>query len=160
MSTVPQGMARGYRTVRLPIAEADYERFLTDTVFAKTLLSQLYDQHPELFPPSWHAGYALYGLRSASRKQALRYRRVRLSGDGTVWTLAPGFVLPYQVGRVKEVEKALFLMRFHGSLLGDCVGLWTRPDVLVSTRTGAGTAECGGHDGENTRGAATESGRR
>lgn len=113
MSTVTQAPARGYRTLRLPIGEADYEQFMTDTTFAKTILAQCYEQHPELFPPDWSAGYALYGFTDASRKQQVRCRRVRLVADKTVWTVAPGFLLPYHSARVEAVEKALFLMRFH-----------------------------------------------
>ena len=113
MSTVAQPLARGYRTLRLPIAKADYERFMNDTIFAKASVDECYEQHPELFPAQWSAGYALYGFTDPSHKQQLRCRRVRLLADKTVWTVAPGFVLPYHSGRVEEVEKALFLMRFH-----------------------------------------------
>jgi len=113
MNTVAQPPARGYRTLRLPIAEADYERFMQDNDFAKMMLDALYTQHPELFPAHWLAGYALYGFTDASRKQHVRCRRLRLVAGKTVWTVAPGFLLPYQSGRVEEVEQALFLMRFH-----------------------------------------------
>ena len=34
-------------------------------------------------------------------------------GSGEVFTVAPAFVMPYMSGRSVEVEKALFLMRFH-----------------------------------------------
>jgi hypothetical protein len=40
----------------LALAEADYERFLSDGEFAKTQLDQMYDQHPELFPEAWRHG--------------------------------------------------------------------------------------------------------
>lgn len=113
MSTVAQPPARGYRTLRLPIAEADYERFMNDNTFARSSLDELYAQYPELFPLAWSAGYALYGFTQASCKQHLRCRRLRLGADKTVWTVAPGFLLPYLSGRVEEVENALFLMRFH-----------------------------------------------
>ena len=99
--------------MRLPITEADYERFMNDNAFAKAIVDECYEQHPELFPAQWSNGYALYGSTHPLRKQQLRCRRVRLVVDKTVWTIAPGFVLPYQSGLVEEVEKALFLMRFH-----------------------------------------------
>jgi len=113
MSTVAQHPARGYRTLRLPIAEADYERFISDTAFARASLDELSDQYPELFPTSWAQGYAFYGWTDESKKQALRCRRVRLSAEKTVWTVAPAFVMPYCSARTEDVEKALFLMRFH-----------------------------------------------
>ncbi len=113
MSTVTQRPSRGYRTLRLPIAETDYEQFISDPKSARSTLDRLYQQHRELFPPEWSQGYALYGLTTESKKQSLLCRRVRLNAEKTVWTVAPVFVMPYGSGRTEEVEKALFLMRFH-----------------------------------------------
>jgi hypothetical protein len=113
MSTVTQRPARGYRTLRLPLAEADYERFLSEGEFAKAQLEHLYRQHPEAFPAAWGQGYVLYGFTAASRKQQLRCRRIRLRATDEVLTVAPAFVMPYMTAAVTKVEKALFLMRFH-----------------------------------------------
>ena len=113
MSTVTHRAARGHRTIRLPIAEADYERFLNDGELARAQLDQLYGQHPELFPEGWRQGYVFYGLTPPSHKQQLRCRRVRLRASEEVFSIAPGFVMPYMTAAVAEVEKALFLMRFH-----------------------------------------------
>ncbi len=62
MSTVTQPLRRGYRTLRLPISETDYERFMTDNEFAKAQLDKLYERHPELFPGEFDHGYALCGF--------------------------------------------------------------------------------------------------
>lgn len=113
MTTVAHPARRGYRTIRLPLTLAEYARFVSDNVFAKARLEQLYEAHPELFPEGWARGYVLYGFTSRSGKQGLRYRRVRLTAGATVFTVAPGFVLPYQSATVDEVEKGLLLMRFH-----------------------------------------------
>ncbi len=113
MSTVAHPSAKGYRTMRLPIAEADYERFLGDGAFAREQLAEVYEQHPELFPGGWEQGYVYYGFTSASRKQGQRCRRVRLRASGEVFTVAPAFLMPYLRATVAEVEKAVFLMRFH-----------------------------------------------
>jgi hypothetical protein len=80
---------------------------------ARLILDRLFEQSPELFPAGWSEGYAFYGLTKESKKQQIRCRRIRLRTDNTVWTVAPGFVLPYLSGRTETVEKALFLMRFH-----------------------------------------------
>lgn len=112
MSTVAHQARRGYRTIRLPIAEVDYERFMSEGEFAQAWLDQCSGQHPELFPEAWGEGYVFYGYTDTSRKQHLRGRRVRLRASGEVYSLAAGFVMPYLSGRVTEVEKALFLMRF------------------------------------------------
>ena len=53
MSTVTQSPSRGYRTLRLPIAETDYDRFINKAAFAKATLNRVYEQHPELFPEAW-----------------------------------------------------------------------------------------------------------
>lgn len=58
MATITDRPRRGYRTLRWALAEADYERFLSDGEFAKTQLDQMYDPHPELFPEAWRHGYA------------------------------------------------------------------------------------------------------
>lgn len=113
MATVAHRPTRGYRTIRLPIAEADYAQFMTDEEFAKAQLDRLYRQHPELFPDELGQGYALYGFTDKSRKQQLRCRRIRLSVTGTVLSVAPAFVMPYMSATVAEVEKALLLLRFH-----------------------------------------------
>ena len=68
MSTVADNVKRGYRTIRLPLAEPDYERFLNDKVFCRVQLDQLYEQYPELFPAGWEHGYGLCSKTSASRK--------------------------------------------------------------------------------------------
>ncbi len=113
MSTVAHPRTKGYRTIRLPLAEAEYERFLTDGPYAKERLQALQELCPELFPQAFPRGYAFYGFTSPSRKQQLRCRRVRVQETQEVFTLAPAFVLPYMSGRVAEVDNALFLMRFH-----------------------------------------------
>lgn len=113
MNTVAPQPTRGYRTIRFPIAEADYERFLTDGEFAKRQIDRVYRQHPELFPDALGQGYAFYGFTQESRKHQLRCRRLRLTATGTVFSMAPAFVMPYMSASVAEVEKALFLMRFH-----------------------------------------------
>ena len=113
MSTVTHRARRGYRTLRLPLSEADYERFMNEGAFAKAQLDELYERHPELFPAEFNQGYALYGFSEPSRKQQLQCRRIRLTAGGMVFTVAPAFVMPYLSATVAEVDKALFLMRFH-----------------------------------------------
>lgn len=113
MTTVIDHPRRGYRTIRLPLSEADYEQFMTDGEVARAQLDGLYGQHPELFPVGWGQGYVFCGLTPASRKQGRRCRRVRLTASKVVFTVAPAFVMPYMTASVAEVEKAVFLMRFH-----------------------------------------------
>jgi hypothetical protein len=113
MATVTHPPPKGHRTIRLPLAETEYERFLTDGPYAKERLQELSEASPELFPAAFAGGYAFYGFTPPSRKQQLRCRRILLQELQAVFTLAPAFVLPYMSGRVAEVDNALFLMRFH-----------------------------------------------
>ena len=113
MSTVAHPPTKGYRTIRLPLTEHEYERFLSERTYAKARLQELCEDYPELFPEAFPWGYALYGFTDSSWKQQLRCRRLRLDATQEVFTVAPAFVMPYMSGRVETVEKALFFMRFH-----------------------------------------------
>lgn len=113
MTTVAHPPLQGYRTIRFPLSEHEYERFLSDRTSAKTRLQELYEDSPELFPAAFLSGSVLYGFTDPSWKQPLRCRRLRLDATQEVFTVAPAFVMPSRSGRVATVEKALFFMRFH-----------------------------------------------
>ena len=70
MSTVAQPSTRGHRTLRLPISEADYERFMTRRRLPKRSLDELYEQHPELFPAGWSKAMCCMGYRSLAQTTA------------------------------------------------------------------------------------------
>ena len=113
MATVTHPLKKGYRTIRLPLAESEYDRFLNDRAYAKVRLDELYEDFPDVFPKAFPWGYALYGFTEPSVKQEIRCRRLRLDQDQAVFTITPAFVMPYMTGRTQEVDHALFLMRFH-----------------------------------------------
>jgi hypothetical protein len=113
MTTVSHPPKKGYRTIRLPLGESEYDRFLSDRTYAQARLQELYEEAPELFPEAFGWGYAFFGYTDLSCKQQVRCRRIRLEENGVVFTVAPTFVMPYMTGRTHEVETALFLMRFH-----------------------------------------------
>jgi hypothetical protein len=113
MPTVAHPPKKGYRTIRLPLAESEYDRFLSDRFYAKARLDELYEDFPELFPDAFPWGYALYGFTEPSIKQGIHCRRIRLEHGQAVFAIAPAFVMPYMTGRTQEVDDALFLMRFH-----------------------------------------------
>src|SRR5207237_7040770 len=97
----------------LPLAESEYDRFLTNRAYAKARLEEFYEDVPELFPDAFPWGYAFFGFTELSSKQQLCCRRIRLEQGGTVFTVAPAFVMPSMTGRTHDVDDALFLMRFH-----------------------------------------------
>jgi hypothetical protein len=113
MTTVAHPPKKGYRTIRLPLAESEYDRFLTDRSYAKDRLEELYEECAALFPDAFPSGYAFFGYTEPSMKQALLCRRIRLKQGRTVFTIAPAFVMPYMTGRTQNVDDALFLRRFH-----------------------------------------------
>jgi hypothetical protein len=113
MATITHPPKKGYRTIRLPLAESEYDRFLSDRAYAKVRLEELYKDFPELFPEAFSWGYAFYGFTEPSNKQEMHCRRIRLDQGRTVFTIAPAFVMPYMTGLTQEVDHALFLMRFH-----------------------------------------------
>jgi hypothetical protein len=100
--------------MRFPLAEHEYEPFLTDRPYAKARLQELYEDARALFPEAFPGGYALYGFTAPSCKQQLRCRRLRLQETHDGCTVAPAFVMPSMSGRVADVEQAWFVLRFPG----------------------------------------------
>ncbi len=113
MTTGAHSPKKGYRTIRLPLAESEVDRFLTDRSYAKDRLEALYDACAALFPDTFPSGYAFFGSTEPSRKQQLLCRRMRLEQGRTVLTIAPAFVMPSMTGRTHDVDDALFLRRLH-----------------------------------------------
>src|SRR5262249_14661881 len=79
MTTVAHPPKKGYRTIRLPLAESEYDRFLTDRFYAKDRLEALYGEFAELFPEAFPWGYSFFGFTEPSIKQQLLCRRIRLA---------------------------------------------------------------------------------
>ena len=73
MATVTHLPKKGYRTIRLRLAESEYDRFLSDRAYAKARLDELYEDFPEVFPKTFPWGYALYGFTDprSNRKYAV-----------------------------------------------------------------------------------------
>jgi len=106
------------RPIRIPIEREAYEIIVADAETFRQYVDVMLELYPELFPPDMQAGYKLHGKRKQSKKMPeLTLRRLQLkqpdeTGRAQVYTIAPGFVMPYLVGYTDEVEKALFLRRF------------------------------------------------
>ena len=81
MATVTHPPKKGYRTIRLPLAESEYDRFLSDRTYAKARLEELYEEFPEGFPEAFPWGYAFCGFTEPSIKQEIRCRRIRLGSS-------------------------------------------------------------------------------
>jgi len=104
---------KGHQTIGFPIDQTLYADFLHERSYARAHLDKLLSQHPEIVPAEMTQGYCFNGFTAVSAKLGLRQRRIRMRATGAVFTLAPSFVLPYLRAHTEEVEKALFLLRFH-----------------------------------------------
>ncbi len=106
MTTVAHPPRKGYRTIRLPLAESEYDRFLTDRFYAKDRLEDLYGEFAELFTEAFPWDYSFFGFTEPSIKQQLLCRRIRLRLEQgrTVFTIAPAFVMPSMTGRTQDVD--------------------------------------------------------
>jgi hypothetical protein len=113
MITVAHTPQKGYRTIRLPLAESAYDRFRTDRSYAKDRLADRYGEFAALFPAAFPWGYAFFGFTEPSSKQQLLCRRIRLDQGRTVFPIAPAFVMPSMTGRTQDVDQALCLRRCH-----------------------------------------------
>src|ERR1700758_817869 len=112
MTTGAPAPKKGYRTIRLPLAASESDRFLTHRAYAKARLEEFDEDVPAFFPDAFPWGYTFFGCTELSSKQQLCCRRMRLEQGGTVLTVAPAFVMPSMPGRPHDVDAALFLMRF------------------------------------------------
>ena len=59
MTTVSHPPQKGYRTIRLPLSEPEYDQFIQDRPYARSRLEERYALHPALFPEAFGWGYAL-----------------------------------------------------------------------------------------------------
>jgi len=79
-----------------------------DVKVARETIDNIYEKYPELFPAKFKEGYVFNGRISSSVKQGYRCRRIKLNSDGTVFTIAAGFFMPYITGLTEDVEKTRF----------------------------------------------------
>src|ERR1700747_2146887 len=76
MTTLAHPTKKGYGTIRLPLTESAYDRFLTDRSEAKARLEERYEECAAWFPDAFPWGYALCGYTEPSSKQQLLGRRI------------------------------------------------------------------------------------
>ena len=103
MTTVAHPPKKGYRTIRLPVTESEYARFLTARSYAKVRLDALYVDCPALFPDAFPGGSVCCGVTEPSITLQLCCRRIRLDQGRTVFTIAPALVMPDMTGRTHDV---------------------------------------------------------
>lgn len=109
----PNSPSRGQQHICLFFdSEEDYKACVADLSKYRAFLFKQYQQHPELFPQAFAAGFSFHDRYSSRKQKDLVLRRIRLKQSEEVFTLRPSFVLPYLIGRTEEVEKALYLRQW------------------------------------------------
>src|ERR671933_55623 len=127
-------------------SEEHYAACVADPESFRQHLTEVFDQHPELFPASIDEGCVLHD-KSWSLKQQLMLRRIELKATAGVFLVRPSFLMRYMVGRaeialgrpaivgstVKQPEK------LPGHLLADEKHTWALgQEVYVPTTVGGG----------------------
>src|SRR6266567_2772217 len=89
-------------------SEEHYAACVADPESFRQHLTEVFGQHPELFPTRISEGFVLHD-KSWSIKQQVMLRRLELKAPAEVFLVRPSFLMPSMVGRTEAVEKALSL---------------------------------------------------
>ena len=89
-------------------SEEHYAACVADPESFRQHLTEVFGQHPELFPARMSEGFVLHDKRW-SIKQQVMLRRLELKATAEVFLVRPSFLMPSMVGRTEAVEKALSL---------------------------------------------------
>jgi len=101
---------RNKRTICLPFSQGNYESNIHSPVDFRSCIDKRIELFPELFPNEIASGYQMKDMYH-SKKQSVLIRRIKIAG--VTYTVRPSFIMPYLVGFVDEIEKALFLRKFN-----------------------------------------------
>ena len=141
---------RKAKSICLPFAsEASYPSCMEDRVQCRSYIMEQDRLQPELFPQALREGCTFHGFLH-SKKPALPMRRIKLRTNGEQYQIRPSFMMPYMIGRIEEVEKALYYRRWgvpfdalaYGLVAIPCLGIepmslwdvppwWARPSKIL-----------------------------
>ena len=106
----------GHKPICLPCAsEGQYREYVDDPAQYRQYLGEMLRQYPALFPQEMDQGFPLHDSY-VSITQDLIMRRITLHTTEAVFTLRPSCVMPSMMARTDEVEKALSLRQWGGTL--------------------------------------------
>lgn len=131
------------------IKEENYDRFIVDRSYAKHVIDQQIQDHPETFPIGILEGYIFNGHNEGSKKMdGLKKRKIFIGGHQ--YHLHPSFVLPDMRGKVYERSYyALWLRKYHVpywllvELYGRNVSYWWRLESSLANNSIVGTTVYG-----------------
>lgn len=104
------------RTIVLPIGREEYQQIVGNKKAYRKRLSQLLEEHPEIFPEGMAGGFSFSGCSRNMSKQPLRRRLVRLKkplNPYADYLLHPCFCMPYMRGVTAEVSEGLLLRKYN-----------------------------------------------
>ena len=125
-------------------SEEHYAACVADPESFRQHLTEVFGQHPELFPASMSEGFVLHDKRWSSKQQVM-LRRIALKATAGVFLVRPSFLLPYMVGRTEAVEKALSLRHWGVpfdalvSVFGRDAMSWYRAEMALGRPTIVGS---------------------
>jgi hypothetical protein len=105
-------VAKPSRRIVVACTRPLYDQIIGDSQLFRHYVDQAAAICPELFPAAFAAGYWCHDVQQSKKMPDVPLRRIKLTATGEVYTIVPSFVLPYRMGYVDDVEKALFLRRF------------------------------------------------
>ena len=110
--TQPVGpeIRRRNRAICIPFNQDEYPQLVKDSQGFRNILDETVRRHGNLFPDAIQNGYEMKDIRYSKRLD-IWTRRILI--DDVAYTIRPSFVMPYMTGMVEDVEKALFLRKFH-----------------------------------------------
>ena len=114
---------RGSHIIRLPIRSSEHLLALNDRKNYVTFLQKFIEKYPMLFPDEIAEGFGVHDSRNSSKLE-LKYYRIKLKKNNAIYSIYPCDVLPYMMGKTKDVEIALLLLKYAVPywLITKCLG--------------------------------------
>ncbi len=105
-------LPRGSQIIRVHCEESVHAQLMKDNEKFKAFLNRQIEKHPELFPDMIANGYVLNGKgRCSAKLDRLQFRRIKINETGEIFSVYPGFVMPYLIAYTADVDKALLLRK-------------------------------------------------
>lgn len=105
-------LPRGSKIIRVNYEKSQHSDLINDNKKFKTFLDQQIENHPEIFPESITTGYTLYGkTRPSAKLNNLQFQKIKITGTKDIFSVYPGFIMPYLIAYTDDVDKALLLRK-------------------------------------------------
>ena len=99
------------KSLCLPFETGEYQSCMEDHAHCREYIMERYEAAPELFPAALSEGFTFNGFIH-SKKQDLTQRRIKLNANDEQYQIRPSFMMPYMIGPIQQVEKALYFRRW------------------------------------------------